>query len=212
MTYKKKKMITNRSKLSRVGTADSDNHKNLEKNHYKNEMYRFGFEGSLKMIVGVTSNKMSIYWFLVISLLLCTYSLVSINVIKSLDCFVPSTSKTVIMESNKGKLLPRVMYLSTDSSKHYNYVGHRVIKNETMGEQLMEDQFRNSRGLPLDDSACVPMKEWQTTLRPACNNMHEISMGHDVNALLGIGGWRLAWRIQKFIDGSEDLIVLKTLK
>lgn len=158
----------------------------------------------------IISNNKRIYWYLSICFFLCIYSILCISEYRALGNFIPSIAPPKATHA-KRNVLPRIIYFNTNSIKHYIHQ-HREIKNEVKEEELMKDQFRNSRSLPIDDAPCIPMEEWQTLARPTCNVMHEISMTNDVSTLLGIGGWRLAWKILKEVgDGDEDLIVLKTL-
>ncbi len=51
-----------------------------------------------------------------------------------------------------------------------------------------------------DDEHCVPMSEWQTTVHPSCNSLHELDIASLINdAALSLvsskGYWRNAWKV-----------------
>ena len=87
-----------------------------------------------------------------------------------------------------------------------------------------DERVRNmERREPLVKGECIPMKEWQTSFHPTCNQIHEVGMervGDDTEdsdfLLFGTKGyWRNAWRVD-LANGSKkqrmDTVVLKTLK
>ena len=66
------------------------------------------------------------------------------------------------------------------------------------------DKERSNR-LPVNSSACTPMKKWHEMAKPTCNTMHEIDFKRDIGQRIGTGGHRMAWKLE------DENIIFKTV-
>jgi hypothetical protein len=90
----------------------------------------------------------------------------------------------------------------TDETQRYD----RTDSRDTPTMERSPAQSRGSSTNPAK-SVCQSMADWQTTVYPSCNGMHEIQM--EQLTLFGMKGfWRNAWRY----DQHDETVVLKTLR
>jgi len=127
-------------------------------------------------------------------------------------------SRVVLLDGSFSRSVPKYRRVKqypadfTDNTQLYSIL-------DSSDERVRKMELRE----PLVKGECVPMKEWQTTFHPTCNQIHEVGMervGDDTEdsdfLLFGTKGyWRNAWRVD-LANGSKkrrlDTVVLKTLK
>jgi serine/threonine protein kinase len=98
-----------------------------------------------------------------------------------------------------------------------------AIRKERKIEVKSSHNEKNSKrksNPAIDQSMCVPAAKWQTIAHPTCNEFHSVDMAslligqeHEQQQqldLLGVGGWRMAWKIRHIF--FTDTVVLKTLR
>ncbi|KAL7581465.1 hypothetical protein ACA910_022040 [Epithemia clementina (nom. ined.)] len=135
----------------------------------------------------------------------------------------PSSEAKRRAVSLDGRPLSPPLLLETESSNHRTiqlYPASYTDRTQLYGVLDSSDpRVRDSmeRRYPLDDGECIPMKEWQTSFHPSCNDIHALGLERLGDAttpaqfhLFGTKGyWRNAWKVDAL---SNDTVVLKTLK
>lgn len=118
---------------------------------------------------------------------------------------------------------PRVVYYASSpwrrASSSPSFFAEDPTLRATPGESsAVEGQTRK----PSTVGNCVPMRRWQTDVKPTCNSLHEVDMAwerdvgdgpEDEVRQLGQGWFRIAWRFRtRNVPGARESVILKTLR
>ncbi|KAL7428129.1 hypothetical protein ACHAXH_003607, partial [Discostella pseudostelligera] len=118
--------------------------------------------------------------------------------------------------------LHRLVFLDGSAK---NSVGDiRVDQNDLLTNNTDEDGGASEDGNAAqrsqtvvwdDDEQCVPMSEWQTTIHPSCNSLHELDLASLINddalsLVSSKGYWRNAWKVDLKTYKENDILGFST--
>lgn len=88
--------------------------------------------------------------------------------------------------SNKRKMnLPRVVYIDP-KAEYITNLPQQVFPAIPVLTSDYADKFKRELSPPLDkEKECVPMKDWQTSYYPTCNEIHQLDVIHQSRPQLG---------------------------
>eukprot|EP00586_Coscinodiscus_wailesii_P011334 CAMPEP_0172500398 /NCGR_PEP_ID=MMETSP1066-20121228/137641_1 /TAXON_ID=671091 /ORGANISM="Coscinodiscus wailesii, Strain CCMP2513" /LENGTH=396 /DNA_ID=CAMNT_0013274601 /DNA_START=185 /DNA_END=1375 /DNA_ORIENTATION=+ len=130
---------------------------------------------------------------------------------------------------NKVVCFPATVYLDPErgpyellrSSPETERVQNK-LKSNTSSSVLMTEMLFDKRDSekPKTRGGCEAMAEWQDTVFPSCNVVHEFDLPNRVKMreenvggkILGIGGKRIAWKVSTNNALEKELVVLKTIR
>ena len=100
-------------------------------------------------------------------------------------------------------------YKNRERSKVQYYIDDPMLFASTQKTAMKQENQKIER------DGCVPMEEWQTSNKPTCNVIHELSLQEGVEEntsyqIIGNGWFRHTWKIH--LGSMDGFVVFKTLR